>query len=229
MLSLYSSTSFSKDFSRLFPSFAPVFTSHLLSGSITAMPTARQRMPTGKNEKKDRPLYPASRRVSSITRLGGVPMSVSIPPMLLANAKGMSSLEGLFLLSMDMDTMMGIISATVPVLLTNAPMRAVTVTTSRNVAVSLLPARCMILWLAALASPVCSMAPPTTNSPTIMMTTGLENPESASAGDNIPQRIRIVRAQSATISALILPVTNRVTVARRTRIVMIIIKVPFGV
>ncbi|MDD6900945.1 MAG: hypothetical protein PUE25_03845, partial [bacterium] len=73
------------------------------------------------------------------------------------------------------------------------------------------------------------MAPPTTNSPTIITTTGFENPDSASAGDNIPQSIRIVSAQSATISALILPIMNMATVAKRTRIVIIIFSIVFGV
>ena len=172
LFSLYSSTSFSNVFSRRSsPSFSLVFTSNLLSGSITAMPTARQIMPTGKNEKNESPSYDAARSVSSITRLGGVPMSVSIPPILLANANGISNRDALFLLSIAIDTIIGIISATVPVLLTNAPISAVTITTSRNIAVSLLPANCIILPLAALASPVCNMAPPTTNRPTIITTT----------------------------------------------------------
>ena len=98
-------------------------------------------------------------------------MSVSIPPILLANANGISNRDALFLLSIAIDTIIGIISATVPVLLTNAPISAVTITTSRNIAVSLLPANCIILPLAALASPVCNMAPPTTNRPTIITTT----------------------------------------------------------
>ena len=80
-----------------------------------------------------------------MTRFGGVPISVSMPPMLLANAKGMSSVDALLRDSAAMDTMIGIISATVPVLLTKAPMNAVTSITSMNNKASLPLAKCIIL------------------------------------------------------------------------------------
>src|SRR5574344_3027421 len=151
-------------------------------------------------------------------------MSVSIPPILLANAHGISSLDGLFLLSIAIDTIIGIISATVPVLLTKAPMRAVTTTTSKNIAVSLLPASCIILWLAALPSPVCNMAPPTTNSPTIITTTGLENPANASVGVSMPQSNITTNEHKATMSALSLPATNIATVTMSMIIVSVILQ-----
>ena len=110
-------------------------------------------------------------------------MSVSMPPMLLANASGMSRRAGCVPLCTAMLTTMGIISATVPVLLTKAPMAEVTMTTSRNIRVSLPAASFIIFWLTALARPVCKMAPPTTNRPTIMMMTVDEKPARASAQD----------------------------------------------
>ena len=82
-------------------------------------------------------------------------------------------------------TTIGSIRATVPVLLTKAPMAEVTSMTSRNSLVSLLPASFRILELIILASPVWKMAPPTMNRPAIMITTELEKPESASAGVSI--------------------------------------------
>ena len=121
-----------------------------------------------------------------------------------------------------MDTTMGIIRATVPVLLTKAPMIAVTSITSMKRAMSLPPASDIIFRLAALASPVWSMPPPTTNSPTIIITTGLEKPANASAGVSIPQSIITTSAHRATMSALSLPMTNITTVTMSIIIVSVI-------
>ena len=115
-----------------------------------------------------------------MTRLGGVPMRVSIPPMLLANANGMSSRLALVFDLAARLTTMGIIRATVPVLLTKAPMAAVTTMSSMNRRSSLSPAIDRIFPLIFFASPVWKIAPPTTNRPIIIMTTGLENPDRAS-------------------------------------------------
>ena len=112
-------------------------------------------------------------------------MRVIMPPMLLANAKGIRSRLGLVPAPAAMLTTMGSIRATVPVLLTNAPMPAVANITSRNSFNSLFPASFNILALIIFASPVWKMPPPTTNSPTIMMTTELEKPASPSSGVNI--------------------------------------------
>ena len=156
-----------------------------------------------------------------MTRLGGVPMSVSIPPMLLAKAKGMSRVDALLRDSAAIATTMGIISATVPVLLTKAPTKAVTSMTSKKSRVSLPLARCIIRWLAALASPVCKIAPPTINSPTIITTTGLENPANASAGVSMPQSSSTTNDPRATMSALSLPATNIATVMKRMMMVSV--------
>ncbi len=98
-----------------------------------------------------------------MTRLGGVPISVSMPPMLLANAMGISRRLVWMPPSAARLTRMGSISATVPVLLTNAPIPAVTSMVSTSRRSSLLPASFMILPPSILASPVRKMAPPTTN------------------------------------------------------------------
>ena len=111
--------------------------------------------------------------------------------------------------------MMGIMSATVPVLLTKAPMKEVTSITSRKVTVSLPRDSAMSLLPVSLASPVCMMAPPTTKSPIIMMTMGEEKPESASAGVRMPKTSNDAKAVSATMSALTLPQMNMATVRNR--------------
>lgn len=117
-------------------------------------------------------------------------------------------------------TRIGSISATVPVLLTNAPMPAVTsmVNTSRRN--SLLPASFMILPPIILARPVRKMAPPTTKSPTIITTMELEKPESACSGLKIPNIIRQSREHSATRSERILPWTNKTADTPRMRSVV---------
>ena len=89
-----------------------------------------------------------------MTILGGVPISVIIPPILLAKAIGMSTLDGAWPASCDMAMAMGIMRATVPVLLTKAPMAAVTMTMSASVSVSRPCERRRMERLAALAIPV---------------------------------------------------------------------------
>ena len=134
-------------------------------------------------------------------------MSVIIPLILLANASGMSKRLGFIFALIAMLTTIGIMIATVPVLLTNAPMNEVTAITSTNRRVSLLPARRISLELIIFASPVWNMAPPTTKSPTIMITDVLEKPENASCGvgSRIPSIMSSASAHNATMSDRILP------------------------
>ena len=137
-------------------------------------------IPTGRKLKNFNGSNPFSVKASCITRLGGVPIRVSIPPMLLAKASGISSrLARIFAFCAKLTTI-GIINATVPVLLTKAPITAVTTISSKNNPNSLSPANVISLPEAFFARPVCTMAPPTTNNPTIIMTTGFENPDKAS-------------------------------------------------
>ena len=131
-----------------------LFSSHLLSGNSTTTPTATHTAPTGRNEKNESPSIPASISVSSITRFGGVPISVSIPPIELAKASGINSLVASRLASAAIDTTIGNISATVPVLLTNAPIIAVTTMTRTSSPDSDLPARLISFEPTILANPV---------------------------------------------------------------------------
>ena len=137
-------------------------------------------MPVGRKENIVRGVPLNSSHASAITRFGGVPISVSIPPMLEANASGMRKREADAPVLAAIDTTMGSISATVPVLLTKPPISPVARTTTRNSRVGLpLPRRDNRAPII-LARPVLKMAPPTTNSPTIIITIGFENPDRAS-------------------------------------------------
>ena len=73
-------------------------------------------------------------------RLGGVPMRVIMPPILLANARGISRRREDVPAYAAILTTIGSIRATVPVLLTKPPIRAVTSITIRKRRVSLVPA-----------------------------------------------------------------------------------------
>ena len=181
-------------------------------------------IPTGRKLKNFKGSKPLSIRASCITRLGGVPISVSMPPMLLAKARGISRrLARIFAFCAKLTTI-GIIRATVPVLLTKAPITAVTTISNRNKPSSLSPARVISLPDAFLASPVCTIAPPTTNNPTIIITTELENPDRASCGVSIPVSSRATRAHSATRSERTLPMAkNTAERARIMRVIVIII------
>ena len=176
------------------------------------IPMAMTMIPTGKKEKNARGLNPASVSTSSMTRLGGVPMRVSIPPRLPAKASGMRNRDDCMPEPAARLMMIGIISATVPVLLTKAPIKDVTSITRRKVTVSLPRESAISLLPVSLARPVCMMAPPTTKRPIIMMTMGEEKPARASAGVRIPRTKSAAKAVRATISALTLPHINMATV-----------------
>jgi len=64
--------------------------------------------------------------------------------------------------------------------------------------------------------------PPTTNSPTIMITTWFENPDRASAGVNILNNIRRMSAHKATRSERILPLTKKIVATANMNNVMYI-------
>ena len=86
---------------------------------------------------------------------------------------------------------------------------------------SLFPARRSILLLIILANPVLKIAPPTTNNPTIMMTIGLEKPESASSGVSMLNTINKTRAHRATRSERNFPLTKKT--ADRASIISVVI------
>ena len=208
----------------LAPLKAPGFERNLLLNGIRSnVPTKAHIKPTGRNVKKPSPSYPLFMSASFITRLGGVPIRVIIPLMLLAKARGMSRRLGFILTLMAILTTIGIIIATVPVLLTNAPMREVTTITSMKSFVSLLPASFISLELIIFASPVWKMAPPTTKRPTIIIMTLFENPERASAGSSIPRTINATSEHNATISERTFPLMKKNTERRSMTTVSIII------
>ena len=186
------------------------------------MPVTMQTSPTGVNEKNESGSYPAAERVSLTIRFGGVPIRVIMPPMLLANARGMRSLPEVMPALFARLTTIGSIRATVPVLLTKAPIAEVTSITSRNSLISLFPASLRIRELIILASPVWKIAPPTTKRPIIMITTLLENPERASSGVRTPVTIRAIREHSATMSERTFPDTKKADAMTRITKVIII-------
>ena len=188
----------------------------LLNGISITNPTATQTSPTGVNEKKVRGAYPAEVSASWITRFGGVPISVIIPPILLANASGISRRLTLICVPIAILTTIGSIKATVPVLLTKAPMKAVTSTIRIKSFNSLSPANFRIRLLIIFAKPVWKMAPPTTNNPIIMITTELEKPVNASSGVRIPNIISNTKAQSATKSERTLPLIKNIAERNKT-------------
>ena len=156
-------------------------------------------------------------------RLGGVPIRVIIPPKLLEKARGMSSREELMLALMAILTTIGSIRATVPVLLTKAPMKEVAKTTNTKSFSSLLPASFSSLLLIILASPVWKIAPPTTKRPIIITTTELEKPDRASSGDRMPKRTNRRREDSATRSERIFPIIKKAEAITRIAKVMYIV------
>ena len=193
---------------------------HLLNGIKSKVPIERHTMPAGRKEKNESRSNPALARVSSITRLGGVPIRVIIPPMLLANANGMRNRDVLIPALLAMLTTIGSIRATVPVLLTNAPITEVTPITSKNNFNSLFPASLSNRAPVIFASPVWNIAPPTTNSPIIIITIELENPDNDSSVERMPDIDNVMRAISATTSERILPHAKNVAANMSVRIVI---------
>ena len=181
--------------------------------------------PTGVKEKKRSVSKPAASSVSRMMRFGGVPISVSIPPMLPANASGINKREGFPPMERDMLTTMGSISATVPVLLTKAPTKAVANMSKTNKRVSFSPAKRRMPVPMRRARPVLKMPPPTMKSAPIMMTMGLEKPLNASSGVRTPVRTRERAAQIATKSARMRPLTKQTAARIKTTNVMVMGKI----
>ena len=215
---MYSSTTSAADlliffpFPAAFPSFP---TSRRLRKNRMVTPTATATAPTGAKEKNPRGSRPSLTIASWMTRFGGVLMRVK-SPILLANAIGIRYLLALMPEADAILITIGIITATVPVLLTNAPIAAVTSITRRKRTFSLLPPTFIILPLIILARPVLKMPAPTTKSPTIIMTTELENPERASSGVSTPVSRSTSIEPRATMSDRILPLTNNIHDRART-------------
>jgi len=154
-------------------------------------------------------------------RLGGVPIKVSIPPILLTKAKGISRRLELIFADIAKLTTIGIINATVPVLLTKPLMTEVVNAINIKILNWLPPASNNNLLLIICAKPVSKIAPPTTNKPIIIMTILLENPVSASSGVRILNRSSESSESSATTSERNLLLTKKITVKRSMTRVMI--------
>lgn len=142
--------------------------------------------------------------------------------MLLANANGMRNRDVLIPALLAILTTIGSIRATVPVLLTNAPIIEVTPITSKNNFNSLFPASLSSLAPIIFASPVWNIAPPTTNNPIIIITIELENPDNDSSVVRMPDIDNVMRAISATTSERILPQAKNVAANMSVRIVIVI-------
>ena len=77
-----------------------------------------------------------------------------------------------------------------------------------------------------LARPVPKIPPPTMNRPPIIITIGLEKPESASSGDSIPVSTRARAEQIATKSERNLPLTNKIAdMAKMMSVIVIAVKI----
>ena len=161
--------------------------------------------------------------------MGGVAIKVNIP-ILLAKANGIRNRRGLIFALTAILTTIGIITATVPVLLTKAPIEAVTNITKTNNLLSLLPARRSILELISFASPVRKIPPPTINNPTIINTIELEKPDRASTGVIILVSTNANRAHIATKSDRTLPlIKNADDTKSIIRVIFIGVKISFNV
>lgn len=196
---------------------------HLLKGIRSRVPMIKQMLPAGRNEKNESLSNPALVSVSSTTRLGGVPINVIMPPMLLAKAIGIKKRDVPIPELLAILATIGNIKATVPVLLTKAPIIDVTPTTSKKSFISLLPDRDRRRAPIIFASPVWKIAPPTTNSPIIIITIELENPDKDSSVVSIPETESVVSAINATTSERILPQAKKEAANKRVRIVISIV------
>jgi hypothetical protein len=154
--------------------------------------------------------------------LGGVPISVIIPPIDEAKAMGINILLGDIPAAVERLTTIGNNKATVPEFETKAPIPDVTNIIRINMRSSLPPAIRNIFELIIRARPVWKMAPPTTNRPTIIITTGLENADNASCGVITPPNIKHNNETKATTSDRTLPTTKATAVKTKTTIVYII-------
>ena len=112
--------------------------------------------------------------------------------------------------------------ATVPVLLTKAPITAVVNITSTKARVSLPPEKRAMLLPTDWASPVCRIAPPTIKSPIIIKTIGEEKPLRASCVVKTPEAVSTMSAAMATISLRTRPQMKNAMVTSSVIIVNII-------
>ena len=124
------------------------------TSAIQAMPATRMTAPMGVKSKKPKLSMPARRSSAVTTRLGGVPMSVSMPPIMAATASGISRLCRARPVCRARPMAMGMKTATAPVELMNAERKATASIMSATSRTGSAPARAMIRAPTPCATPV---------------------------------------------------------------------------
>ena len=144
------------------------------------------------------------------TILGGVPISVSIPPIEPAKAMGISRRVGATPTLVQRFRATGMKTATAPVLLMNADRPATTSISNTRRRTSLVPATPMSQLPMENATPVRKRPSPTIKRPAINMTRGSPKPAKASFGESRPVSNKASTTRMATISI------RRRSLAKRT-------------
>ncbi len=196
--------------------------------AINTKPTANIVKPTGVKLKKLNGSSPRDTNSLLTATLGGVPMSVCIPPKSDPNDSGMSNLLGLMPASRAKLRATGNITATVPVELINADKNALASINNSIKRVGLLPALLLKKRPTRSATPVSNSPAPTTNKPAIMMTNELEKPASASLADSTPVMVSASSDNSATKSSRMRSLINKpIVIAKITKTTIIgVFKIP---
>lgn len=167
------------------------------------------------NSKKENPRVPSSARVLLTIILGGVPVKVSSPPMLEANARGIRSFEGIVFAFQAAETVIGIKAATVPVLLTSPDKKLEPDVIITSNFLKLLPARETNFFPANAVQPVLERPSPIMNKAAIIITVGLLKPLKVSVKSRIPAKKSASIDISATTSGGYFPHINKTIVIPR--------------
>jgi hypothetical protein len=147
--------------------------------------------------------------------LGGVPISVVMPPSNAAKASGISSREEGISVRRAISTATGSISAATPTFGMNAERAPPTSISAAITAGSRRPATCSMRRLAICPLPLRLRPSLRMNIAHTVTTASLLNPESASAGETTPVIASAHITSSATRSIRRISVTNRITEAAR--------------
>ena len=142
-------------------------------------------------------------------KFGGVPISVVIPPSKDAKAMGINKYDGEIRLSFPTCMATGITKAKAPTLFIKLEKNAVT--PIRSISLTLMPPfNFMTQVFSGSMAPTFNSPLLTTKMAATVMTAGCENPEKACSGNTIPVNVNTNNAIKATISYLILLVTNKI-------------------
>ena len=145
-----------------------------------------------------------------------VPMSVHIPPMMLANESGISNLEGLILAVAAMRPTIGMKTATTGVLLMNADTTATRSISNRVACLGLLRKRSDIRPASICSAPVFNKAAESTNMKATVRVAPLLKPSRPSPGLITPVVTNPTMMSIATKSTVSHSVMKRMTAARAT-------------